>query len=328
MKRKTFLQRIALGGTGILLAPKLMATDSFQTVSRKPLILSTWDHGFVSNEQAWNTLMTTNNMLDAVEQGVRVAESDPKVSSVGYGGLPDRDGNVTLDACIMDSNGNAGAVSYLQYIKNPISVARQVMEKTPHIMLSGEGALQFALNNGFKKEDLLTPEALKRWEKWRETSDYKPVINIENHDTIGMLGLDENGNLAAACTTSGLAWKMHGRVGDSPIVGAGLYLDNEVGAATATGKGEAVIKEAGTAIIVEMMRHGYTPQQACEEMVQRIVAKQKDAEDFQVGFLAINKEGQYGAYALHKGFRYAYHSEAVKEMKDSRHHFADVKDTY
>lgn len=312
----------------MMVAPRLMATDTFQSVARKPMILSTWDHGFPANEVAWSTLNSGKSILDAMEQGVRVPESDPNVTSVGYGGLPDRDGNVTLDSCIMDSKGNCGSVAYLQNIKNPISVARLVMEKTPHIMLSGEGALQFALDNGFKKEDLLTDKARTRWEKWRETSDYKPVINIENHDTIGMIGIDANGDIAGACTTSGLAWKMHGRVGDSPIIGAGLYLDNEVGAATATGKGEAVIKEAGTAMIVELMRHGYTPQQACEEIVKRIVDKQKDATEFQVGFLALNKEGQFGAYALHKGFRYAYHTEEVKEMRDSRHHFADRKDTY
>ncbi|WP_042006482.1 isoaspartyl peptidase/L-asparaginase family protein, partial [Capnocytophaga canis] len=159
---------------------------------------------------------------------------DPEETSVGYGGYPDREGNVTLDACIMDSQNNAGSVACLKNIKHPISVARLVMEKTPHVMLVGDGAKQFALSQGFKEEDLLTEKSKKAYEEWLKTSQYKPIINIENHDTISMLALDENGNLSGACTTSGMAWKMAGRVGDSPIIGGGLFLDNEVGAAAAT----------------------------------------------------------------------------------------------
>ncbi len=329
MKRRTFLGNLTFTGLGLGLAPSLLArTDTNTSIARKPLILSTWNHGMAANDKAWEVLKSGKSILDAMEKGVNVPESDPEVTSVGYGGLPDRDGNVTLDACIMDKTGNCGSVGFLRNIENPISVARLVMEKTPHIMLVGEGALQFALNNGFQKKDLLTDKARLRWEEWRKKAKYEPIINIENHDTIGMIGVDENGDMAGACTTSGLAWKVHGRVGDSPIIGAGLYLDNEVGAATATGKGEAVIREAGTALIVELMRHGYSPQQACEEVTKRIAKKQKDAGEFQVGFLALNKQGEAGAYALHKGFNYAYHSEEVKEMRDSTHLFEDVKRTY
>jgi N4-(beta-N-acetylglucosaminyl)-L-asparaginase len=164
----------------------------------------------------------------------------------------------------MDEQANIGSVACLEFIKHPISVARAVMEKTPHVMLVGDGALQFALAQGFLKENLLVPESEKEWREWLKTSQYQPVVNIENHDTIGMIALDSKGNLSGACTTSGMAYKMHGRLGDSPIIGAGLYVDNEIGAATATGHGEEVIRIAGCHLVVELMRQGKTPQQASE----------------------------------------------------------------
>ena len=255
--------------------------------------------------------------LDAVEAGVRVPEADPDNLSVGYGGLPDRDGNVTLDASIMKGNGECGSVTFLQHIKHPVSVARKVMEETPHVMLSGAGALQFALENGFKKENLFTEKAKKAWEKWLVKSEYKPVINIENHDTIGMLAIDKDNHVAGACTTSGLAYKMHGRVGDSPVIGAGLYADDEVGAATATGMGELVLKTLGAFLMVELMRSGYSPQEACEEGIQRIVKKIPNYKDFQIGYLTVNKAGETGAYAIHKGFNYALFREGKFELIDS-----------
>lgn len=202
--------------------------------------------------------------MDAVEKGVRLVENDPNERSVGYGGRPDRDGRVTLDACIMDENYNIGSVACLENIKNPISVARAVMEKTPHVMLVGDGALQFAVSQGFKKENILTAESEKEWKEWLKDSKYQPIVNIENHDTIGMIALDAQGNLSGACTTSGMAFKMHGRVGDSPIIGAGLFVDNEVGAATATGHGEEVIRTVGTHLVVELMRQGRNPQQSVQ----------------------------------------------------------------
>lgn len=274
----------------------------------KPIVISTWNHGMPANEEAWKILSKGGNALDAVEKGVRVTEADPKNQSVGIGGFPDREGNVTLDACIMDHNSNCGAVSFLQHIKHPISVARKVMEETPHVMLTGQGALQFAIDKGFEKENLLTPESKKAYEEWLQKSNYKPVINIENHDTISMLALDEDGNISGACTTSGAAWKMHGRVGDSPIIGAGLFLDNEVGAAAATGLGEAVIRTAGSAMVVELMRQGKSPTEACKEIVERIYNKHKnhkDMEYLQVGFIALNKNGEYGGYSLRSGFNFA-----------------------
>lgn len=274
----------------------------------KPVVISTWNHGIPANKEAWKVLIKGGTALDAVEQGVRTAEANPQVQTVGLGGFPDREGNVTLDACIMDHNSNCGSVSFLQHIKHPISVARKVMEETPHIMLTGEGALQFALEQGFEKEELLTPESKKAYKEWLQKSNYEPVINVENHDTISMLALDENGDLSGACTTSGAAWKMHGRVGDSPIIGAGLFLDNEVGAAAATGLGEAVIRTAGSAMVVELMRQGKSPYEACKEVVERIYKvhkNHKDLEYLQVGFIALNKNGEYGSYCLRPGFNFA-----------------------
>lgn len=275
---------------------------------KKPVIISTWNHGLPANEEAWKILRKGGSGLDAVEAGVRTAEANPKVSSVGYGGWPDREGKVTLDACIMDHNSNCGSVAFLQDIKHPISVARKVMEKTPHIMLVGEGAKQFALEQGFKEENLLTEDAEKAYREWLQKSEYKPVINIENHDTISMLTIDENGDLSGACTTSGAAWKVHGRVGDSPIIGAGLFLDNEVGSAAATGLGESVMRTAGSAMVVELMRQGKSPEDACKEIVERIYKIYKnrpDLEYLQIGFIALNKQGEYGAYCLRPGFNYA-----------------------
>jgi N4-(beta-N-acetylglucosaminyl)-L-asparaginase len=209
----------------------------------------------------------------------------------------------------MDELANIGSVACLEHIKHPISVARAVMEKTPHVMLVGEGALDFALTQGFKKENLLVPDSEKEWKEWLKKSEYSPKANIENHDTIGMIALDANGNLSGACTTSGMAFKMHGRVGDSPIIGAGLYVDNEIGAATATGHGEEVIRIAGAHLVVELMRQGKTPQQACEEAVQRIIkltkSRNKNLADIQVGFIALNKAGEYGSYCIQGGFNYA-----------------------
>jgi N4-(beta-N-acetylglucosaminyl)-L-asparaginase len=246
--------------------------------------------------------------LSAVEAGVKIPEADPKVRSVGYGGYPDREGIVTLDACIMDKNNNCGSVSFLQNIKHPISVAKLVMEETPHIMLSGKGAFDFAVSKGFKKENLLTEASKQDWINWKKKSKYKPVINLENHDTISMLLIDDNGDLFGACTTSGAAWKMHGRVGDSPIIGAGLFLDNEVGAAAATGLGEAVIRTSGSAMVVELMRQGHSPLDACKKIVDRISKIHKSGPEWeylQVGFIAMNKKGEYAGYSLRKGFNYA-----------------------
>lgn len=276
-------------------------------------MLSTWDFGLRANGEAWSTMEKGGSSLDAVEAGVRVVEADPSVNSVGYGGLPDREGKVTLDACIMDAGGNCGGVCFLEEIMHPVSVARKVMEETPHVLLAGEGALKFAVSQGFQRTNLLTKEAENAWKEWKKESVFKTEINRERHDTIGMVALDEKGKLAGACTTSGLSFKLRGRVGDSPIIGAGLYVDGDVGAATATGLGEAVIKTAGSFLVVEMMRQGMTPQQACEEAVLRIVRKQP-YRDFQVCFLALSAEGETGAYSIHPGFSYTLSRDGTHEV--------------
>lgn len=310
--RRNFIKKSALATTAFALSSLEYKANTISSPDKKinkPIVLSTWNFGIQANEAAWTILKNNGRALDAVEAGVKVPEGDPNERSVGYGGRPDRDGRVTLDACIMDEFSNIGSVACLEHIKHPISVARAVMEKTPHVMLVGNGALQFALSQGFKKENLLVEASEKEWKEWLKKSEYKPIVNIENHDTIGMIALDAQGNLSGACTTSGMAFKMHGRLGDSPIIGAGLYVDNEIGAATATGHGEEVIRIAGSHLVVELMRHGKSPQQACEEAVQRIIKltknRNKTLNDIQVGFIALNKKGECGAYCIHSGFNYA-----------------------
>ena len=323
--RKKFLLSTALTSVAAMFGIKPTLPQSSgeikinNTKARKPVVISTWNHGIAANEAAWKILSANGRALDAVERGVRVTEADPKISSVGYGGLPDRDGHVTLDACIMDENLNGGSVACIEHIKHPVSVARLVMEKTSHVMLVGEGALQFALQNGFKKENLLTESSKKAWKKWQKENNYIPV-GEENHDTIGMVALDSNGNLSGACTTSGMAWKIHGRVGDSPILGDGLYIDNEVGGAASTGVGEAVMRTCGSYLVVELMRAGKTPDEACKMTVERIMAKHMKYKGLQVGFIALNKYGQVGGYAIKKGFQYALYADGKNQLIDVKHY--------
>lgn len=316
MKREEFLKTI-------LLAPAAIAITQNRSEAANifsfPVCIATWKNQ-KATQAALQEMLLGKTSLDAVEAGARIAEADPDDSSVGYGGLPDRDGNVTLDACIMDHQMNAGSVTFLQNIMHPVSVARKVMEKTKHVMLSGEGALRFALNEGFKKENLLTEKSKAAWEKWLAENKYKPVSEPYNHDTIGILAIDKNNNIAGACSTSGWAYKMHGRVGDSPILGAGMYVDNEVGGACATGLGELVMKTCGSFLVVELMRNGRTPQQAVEEAVQRI-AKKLNVEKEQVGFCAINKKGETGAFSLSKGFNYTVATKNENTTYDSASHF-------
>jgi len=332
INRRKFIQKSLLSTAALSLANNLPVNGKPIRLNEditKPIVISTWDFGIAANQAAWKILKDNGRALDAVEAGVKIPEADLKNVTVGKGGYPDRDGHVTLDACIMDENGNCGAVLAMEHITHAISVARLVMEKTPHVMLAGEGALQFALENGFQKENLLTEGSKKAWQEWLKEAEYKPIMNIENqhfspnklpgnqynHDTIGMLALDSNGNLSGACTTSGMAFKMHGRVGDSPIIGAGLYVDNEIGAATSTGVGEEVVRTVGSFLVVELMRQGYPPEDACKEAVERIIRKKpQKAKEIQVGFLALNKNGQYGAYALQKGFSFAVCNQETQDL--------------
>lgn len=321
--RRSFITKTSLAVAG-LSASKFAGSSEFTPGNYSvPLVISTWNHGMPANEAAWEILKNGGHSLDAVEAGVRIPEADPKVTSVGYGGIPDASGKVTLDACIMDEKGRAGSVTYLRKIKHPISVARLVMEKTPHVMLSGKGALKFALENGFEKEKLLTPSRKKAWKKWKkEQKEFNTEINIENihednHDTIGMLAIDNDGRISGACTTSGLGYKMPGRVGDSPVIGAGLFVDGEVGGATATGSGELVMKTVGSFLVVELMRNGMSPSKACEEAVKRIVKKIPDYEQHQIGYIALNLNGEYGAYCIHPGFNYAVKTNEFSRMEDA-----------
>lgn len=332
LSRRRFLRSAAIGS--LMLKSTHLFASGYLRNRRKlnaPLVVSTWDFGQAANRGAWEVLGKGGKSIDAVECGVKIPEADPENQTIGYGGRPDRDGYVTLDACIMDENYNCGAVMCLPEILHPISVARLVMERTPHIALSGEGALQFALANGFERTDLLTDKSRKEWKQWLKTSNYHPEKNIENkvynkaddpmpggvenHDTIGLMAMDIKGDLSGACTTSGLAYKMHGRVGDSPIIGAGLYVDNEVGAATSSGVGEEVMRIVGSHLIVELMRTGVKPELACKKAVERIIKiNPEKARNIQVGFVAINIAGEYGAYSLQPGFTYAVKNNVLDKV--------------
>jgi L-asparaginase/N4-(beta-N-acetylglucosaminyl)-L-asparaginase len=309
MKRRDFLKTGAIGIT----APSAIFGDSNIIANKNnPIILSTYNHGLPANDAAWETLVNGGNAMDAAEAGARVTEADPTITSVGFGGLPDEQGNVTLDACVMDSSGNAGSVAFLQNIKHPVSVARKVMEDTKHVMLVGEGAQQFAVSLGFEEMDLLTVESRQAWEEWQKNR--REMTPHETHDTISVLVQDKNGDFAGACTTSGWAYKLHGRVGDSPIIGAGLFVDNEIGCAAATGLGEEVIKTTGSFLVVELMRQGYDPTVACEEALNRVIKAHNGTPDFQIGYIAIRKDGQIGSACLKWSFEYALARGGVNKL--------------
>lgn len=339
MNRRKFLR------LGALVAPVMAVNRTYGRnfiPGQKPIVISTWDSGMQVNAEAWKILSAGGSALDAVEAGAITIENEINCC-VGLGGYPDRDGIVTLDSCIMDHLANCGAVAGIERIKHPVSVARKVMENTPHVLLVGAGAQQFAIENGFKLEpDTLSESAKKAYADWLKKSEYKPLINIENqqggkkkngpfaphffedgtanHDTMGLVALDMNENLSGAVTTSGMAFKLHGRVGDSPVIGAGLFVDNEVGAATSSGTGEEVIRICGTHLVVEFMRRGYSPEKACKKAVERIVNRDREkAKTLQVGFLALNKKGQYGAYAIQKGFVFSVKSEGENVIHPSKY---------
>ena len=321
--RRQFIKLASVGGAALAIgcvAEQNAEQESSPVLAEKakgPLVLSTWRHGMAANAKAWEVLSAGGNVLDAVEQGVAVVESDLTNRSVGLGGMPDRDGHVTLDACIQDHEGRAGAVAFVQRFEHPISIARAVMERTPHVMLVGAGAERWALENGFTPRDVEIPEVRAQWLEWLKEGNYKPVVNIENHDTIGMVAMDAQGRLAGSCTTSGMAFKVHGRVGDSPIIGAGLFVDGEAGAACATGMGELVIRTAGSHTVVELMRQGMDPEAACKEAVRRIIKQNPDMTDKQVGFLAIRKDGAYGGFSVYSGFEYALNTPDRTELVET-----------
>jgi len=309
MKRRDFLKT---GAVGITVPSVIFGDSNINTNKNNPIILSTHNHGLPANDVAWETLLNGGNAMDAAEAGARVTEADPTITSVGFGGLPDEKGNVTLDACVMDSSGNAGSVAFLQNIKHPVSVARKVMEDTKHVMLVGEGARLFAVSQGFEEIDLLTVESRQAWEEWDKNR--RKMTPHETHDTISVLVQDKNGDLAGACTTSGWAYKLHGRVGDSPIIGAGLFVDNEIGCAAATGLGEEVIKTTGSFLVVELMRQGYDPTVACEEALNRVIKAHNGKPDFQIGYIALRKDGEIGSACLKWSFEYALARGGVNKL--------------
>jgi N4-(beta-N-acetylglucosaminyl)-L-asparaginase len=330
MNRRTLLKNLSLSTLLVTVFKDGWATST----TPEPIVLSTWFNQSLANEDAWSILKDGGSAIDAVEKGVQVAENDKENCCVGLSGNPDRTGKVTLDACIMDHLHNIGSVAAIERIKNPIRVARMVMERTPHVMLVGQGAQDFAVSQGFilEKEEL-SDHALKAFQNYQRTNE-ENFINIEknkaaeknkpdlfnvngfNHDTIGMIALDAHGNLSGACTTSGMGFKMRGRVGDSPIIGAGLYVDNEIGAATATGHGEEVIRISGSHLVVEFMRQGYSPELACKKAVERIQKHTpRSLKKLQIGFIALNKKGEFGAYSLQEGFDYGVRSRTLQNEK-------------
>ena len=301
MKRRNFIFDIFSIGIVSAMSTKLRAVNlNFTPMVRS---ISTWKTT-EANQKAGQMLDKGEHALDAAVAGVAIEEENPKNTTVGYGGAPDRTGKVTLDACVMNHLGDCGSVVAVENIVNVAKLAKDVMEKTPHVMLSGKGAEEFAISQGYKKTDLLTDQSKEEWEEWLKDQDYRPIINIENHDTIGMLCIDKNNNLSGACTTSGLAYKMKGRVGDSPIIGSGLFIDNKIGGAVATGLGEEVVKTVGSFLVVELMRQGLSPQEACEKAVKRIVSNNTQENKFQVAYIAMNKKGEVGSYSIEPGFTY------------------------
>jgi N4-(beta-N-acetylglucosaminyl)-L-asparaginase len=331
LKRRHFIIKATLASAGISLFSNSIFAFNIKDSNKQldmnqnksdisPLTIATWNFPNAS-KKAGELLAEGANALDAVEQGVMVEEADIRNTTVGKGGAPDRDGNVTLDACIMSPNGDAGAVVYLKHTSHAVSVARKVMEETPHVMLAGEGADLFALQQGFEKEELFTEGSKEAYQEWLKKKEYKPIINIENHDTIGMLCIDKNGDLAGACTSSGLSYKVNGRVGDSPIIGSGLFIDNEVGGAVATGMGEAIMKSVGSFLIVELMRQGKSPQSACEEAINRIIKANPNYKEFQAAFIAVNKKGEIGSHCIQKGFSYVKYQAGKNENIPSSFNF-------
>ncbi|HXG00456.1 MAG TPA: N(4)-(beta-N-acetylglucosaminyl)-L-asparaginase [Bacteroidota bacterium] len=340
--RREFLQQLSTVGAGALIASALPVTLNAQTPTR-PIVAISSGNGLPAVSKAVEMIREGADALDAVIAGVNIVEDDPNDTSVGYGGLPNEEGVVELDAAVMHGpTHRAGAVAALRNIKNPSKVARLVMERTDHVLLVGEGALRFARAHGFIEENLLTDRAREEWLRWKESlstkDDWLPPHTAEDRDiggifepffrhtgTIHCSAIDLKGNISCVTTTSGLAFKIPGRVGDSPIIGAGLYCDNDVGAAGSTGRGEANLINCSSVMVVEFMRQGKSPEQACLDACKRIVEHNRmrrlkdDAgrPTFNVNFYAINKRGEYGAAAIYSGSKYALHDGASARLLDA-----------
>ena len=300
MDRRTFLQAGTLAGFDLALTRSAASAAPAARPEKIRRVLSTHPSGMTANRVAARVLAEGGGPVEAVQRGVMVTEADPEDTSVGYGGYPNAAGVVELDAAIMDgANLDAGAVASLRGIMHPVAVARQVMEETPHVLLVGEGARRFALSQGFRSRNLLTPRAKQAWKEWKNTRR----SSARNHDTIGMIARDADGRMAAACTTSGLAWKLPGRVGDSPLVGHGLYCDETAGGACGSGIGEEVIKVCGSYRVVEYMREGVDPEEAIRRVLRRIVSRNPAMRDEFIGFVAMRADGAMGYASTTSGFQ-------------------------
>ena len=342
VQRRDFIKLTSLAGLtgGAIASEAVKNAAGFAVPAQRPVVISS-ANGLQATAKAMEIIKSGGKPIDAVIAGVNIVEDDPKDSSVGYGGLPNEDGEVELDASVMDgSTWRCGAVGGLKFIKNPTKVARLVMDRTDHIFLVGEGALNFALKMGFKKEDLLTDDSRKKWLDWKsKLSDRDNWLSeessasafgqfIRHYGTINCLAVDANGDMAGTTSTSGLSWKIAGRVGDSPIIGAGLYVDNDTGAAGSTGRGEANIKVCGAHTVVGLMNQGKSPEQACLETLERVVKTTKEKrllrEDgrpsFNLSFYALNKKGEYGAAALYPA-RFCVNAGEGSKLLDSAYLF-------
>lgn len=324
MQRRSFLKAGAAAGAGFVLgqaAPLAAQTgqDPVNTQKLGPIAVSTWRHGVAANRAAIQAMNKGASAMDAAVQGVMVTEADPKVTSVGYGGFPNAEGVVSVDAAVMDGDTlAAGSVAGVEDILHPVAVAQKVMTETPHVMLVGDGARSFALAHGFPKQELLTDEMKKKWQEWKAGKG-RPLKTEDNHDTIGMITLDSQGRMAASCTTSGAAWKLPGRVGDSPLIGAGLYCDSEVGGVSATGLGEEIIRVCGSYQVVEFMRQGIEPMEAIRRVMERMTRRRdpKKIPDFYAAFVALRADGMVGYGATGKDFQAAITRGAKEQLLDA-----------
>ena len=317
--RRDFMRSVA--GAAALSVSEFPADAVTGAAEAGPVFLATWPHGKPAVDRAADVFHGGGSLMDAVEKGINVPEDDPNVTSVGYGGLPNEEGVVELDAAIMDGTlHRAGSVCALHSIKNPISVARQVIEKTRHTTLAGEGAYQFALKMGFKPMQLLTPQSLQKWLDWKKQPNHDQFwITPENHDTIGFVATDGKGHVVSGCSTSGLAWKIHGRVGDSPLIGCGVYADDNVGAASATGDGDLMTNYCTSVSIVHNMARGASPQDACVELMQHMAKTDPKNRSAFVCVIAINNRGAIGAASMNAPpkFQYALWSNGQSQMVNS-----------
>jgi N4-(beta-N-acetylglucosaminyl)-L-asparaginase len=315
INRREVLASGTMAGVALGIGQNVAGSELVFDVAKVPVFVATWPFGKVACEAAIKQIAEGKSGLDAIETGIKLVEGDPKIDSVGLGGIPNAEGEVELDACIMSGPGHlAGSVAGLRTILHPISVARCVMEKTRHVLLVGEGARKFAVAQGFPTTELVTDDQRQNYERWKKERAEKK-IDENNHDTIAMVGVDVKGDVYGGCSTSGLAFKMPGRVGDSPIIGSGLYVDNRVGAAGATGIGENIMRFCGSYMVVDFMRQGLSPQDACKQTIKRISQISGiPISKLDINFVAVNRQGDFGAAGTSAGFKFAVAGNGKSEV--------------